>query len=404
MNITMAGIDHSKADVEIRERFAFTKSAAEAGMKRVREEFGATGCVILSTCNRTELWLDGAEKLDAAAILCQLRDADLAQYQSYLVERQGKEAVDHLLKTACGMNSRLFGEDQIITQIGDAGDFARECKTAGPALDNLFRTAVTAAKKVKTEVRLTAVRQGAAESAVELLHREWGDLSCKRALVIGNGAMGQLAARNLLAAGMKVAMTLRQYRHGGASVPEGCTAVSYDQRYAVMELADLVVSATASPHHTVHADRVQELTHRPEIFLDLAVPRDIEPEVGQISGIRLWDIDGLGVSGLESANVEAAGQAEKILTEYCEEYEKWYQFREAVPLIQQISRKAAEDMCARMEKCVHTLHLPDAQNEKLWDQIDHHAEKTVAHLLFGLRDTLPPELLKDCLRALNMVE
>ena len=403
MDIKMAGIDHSRAGVETRELFSFTKSAAEEAMKQVREEFGAAGCVILSTCNRTELWLDGANgsPLD---ILCRLKGVEPDEYSGVISVRQGSEAVEHLLKTACGMNSRLFGEDQIITQIGDAGDLARELKTSGPVLDNLFRTAVTAAKKVKTQVRLTAAHRGAAESTLELLGNAWGGFSGKKILVIGNGAMGRLAAEKLHHAGAEVLMTLRQYKHGGASVPEGCTAVSYEERYAVMEQADAVVSATASPHYTVHAGSVLLLNRFPSIFVDLAVPRDIDPLVSDIPGVKVWDIDQLGFSGPEAENGEALAEAEKILREYQDEFEKWYHFREAVPYIQQISRKAAEDMSVRMEKCVHSMHLPAEQRDKLREQIDHHAEKTVAHLLFGLRETLPPELLRDCLKALDMVE
>lgn len=403
MDIKMAGIDHSRAGVATRELFSFTKSAAEEAMKRVREEFGAAGCVILSTCNRTELWLDGASE-SPLDILCHLKGVEPEQYSGVISVRQGSQAVEHLLKTACGMNSRLFGEDQIITQIGDAGDLARELKTSGPVLDNLFRTAVTAAKKVKTQVRLTAVHRGAAESTLELLENIWRGFAGKKILVIGNGAMGQLVAEKLQTAGAEVRMTLRQYKHGGASVPEGCTAVSYEERYAVMEQVDAVVSATASPHYTVHAGSVLLLNRFPSIFVDLAVPRDIDPLVSDIPGVKVWDIDQLGFSGPEAENGEAMAEAEKILREYQDEFEKWYHFREAVPYIQQISRKAAEDMANRMEKCIHSMHLPAEQRDKLWEQIDHHAEKTVAHLLFGLRETLSPELLRDCLKALDMVE
>ena len=310
------------------------------------------------------------------------------QYADAIWVRQNSGAVEHLLKTACGMNSQLFGEDQIITQIGQAWDLAREEKTSGPVLDHLFRTAISGAKKVKTQVRLTAIRTGAAESTLDLLQTLWIGISGKKILVIGNGAMGQLVAAKLHNAGAEVFMTLRQYLHGGASVTDGCSAVAYEDRYLVMEQVDAVVSATASPHYTVQAGSVLSLKQVPSIFVDLAVPRDIEPDVGRISGVKLWDMDQLGASGPEAENEKAMLQASQILKEYQEDFEKWYHFRDAVPYIQQISRKAAEDMANRMEKCVHAMHLPDQQREKLWEQIDHHAEKTVAHLLFGLRDTL----------------
>ena len=403
MNIKMAGIDHRRAGVETRELFSFTKSGAQKAMKLVREKFHAAGCILLSTCNRTELWLDGGEE-SPLEILCELKGLQPEQYADVIWVRQNSQAVEHLLKTACGMNSQLFGDDQIITQIGQAWDLAREEKTSGPVLDHLFRTAISGAKKVKTQVRLTAMHTGAAERTLELLQSLYTGVSGKKILVIGNGAMGQLVAAMLHNAGADVSMTLRQYLHGGASVAEGCSAVAYEDRYLVMEQVDAVVSATASPHYTVQAGAVQSLKRIPPVFVDLAVPRDVEPAVGQISGVKLWDIDRLGAFGPEAENEEAMLQANQILREYQEEFEKWYHFRDAVPYIQQISRKAAEDMANRMEKCVHAMHLPEQQREKLWEQIDHHAEKTVAHLLFGLRDTLQPELLEDCLKSLDRVK
>ena len=403
LNIKMAGIDHCRAGIQTRELFSFTKSGAQKAMKQVQEEFHAAGCIILSTCNRTELWLDGSEE-SPLEILCYLKGLKPEQYADAIWVRQNSGAVEHLLKTACGMNSQLFGEDQIITQIGQAWDLAREEKTSGPVLDHLFRTAISGAKKVKTQVRLTAIRTGAAESTLDLLQTLWSGISGKKILVIGNGAMGQLLAAKLHNAGAEVFMTLRQYLHGGASVTDGCSAVAYEDRYLVMEQVDAVVSATASPHYTVQAGSVLSLKQVPSIFVDLAVPRDIEPDVGRISGVKLWDMDQLGASGPEAENEEAMLQASQILKEYQEEFEKWYHFRDAVPYIQQISRKAAEDMTNHMEKCVHAMHLTEQQREKLWEQIDHHAEKTVAHLLFGLRDTLQPELLEDCLKSLDRVK
>ena len=404
LNIIMAGIDHAAAGIDTRERFSFTKTAAEAAMNQLRQNHIAQGCVILSTCNRTEFWLSGAsEEVNPASLLCNLKGLEPEAYQKYLTVRKDEEAVRHLFRTACGMNSQLFGEDQIITQVGEAGDFARGCGGSDTALDTLFRTAVTAAKKVKTEVRLTAVRRSAAESTLELLQKELSPLKEKTALVIGNGAMGNLAAQTLLSAGMRVFMTLRQYKYGGATVPEGCIAIHYEERARYMDGADVIVSATASPHFTVRGEMAAGLSERPRIFIDLAVPRDIDPEVAKVSGARVWDIDQLGAAGPDADNTAAAERAEAILKEYLEEYRSWYYFRDAVPLIRQISRRAAEDMLKRMEKTMHTLPLAAEQKEQLQEQIDHHAEKTVAHLLFGLRETLSPELLQACLTALNQV-
>ncbi len=176
-----AGIDHSLAALDLRERFSFTKTLAAETMKMLKSTGGAAGCVILSTCNRTEFWLSGAGDADPAALLCELKGQS-PELRQYLTVRRGEDAVRHLMQTACGMNSQLFGEDQIVTQVGDAGGLARECGGSDPILDTLFRMAVTAAKRVKTEVPLTEVRRSAAESALELLEKALGSLTGRSAL------------------------------------------------------------------------------------------------------------------------------------------------------------------------------------------------------------------------------
>lgn len=162
-------------------------------------------------------------------------------------------------------------------------------------LEILFRNAAAAGKEIKTKVPLTGVPRSAAQSAVERLARDAGGLEGKRALVIGNGEMGRLSAALLHRLGCAVTVTLRTYRHGETVVPAGCAVAPYEERYAAMKGVDLLLSATTSPHYTISARELAAVEDHPALLADLAIPRDIEPAVGELPGVTLYNVDSLGV-------------------------------------------------------------------------------------------------------------
>ena len=157
MKIKMAGIDYQKAPVEVREQFSMTVSMVERALQESRKIPGVTGCVIISTCNRTEYWISGEEEgfgdLDAAALLCREKGIEVSEYRRYFTVREGKEAVHYLMELSCGLRSQIFGDDQIITQVKRAVDMARGQGALDSVLEILFRTAITGAKKVRNECR-----------------------------------------------------------------------------------------------------------------------------------------------------------------------------------------------------------------------------------------------------------
>lgn len=394
----MVGIDHDVAAIAYRERFAFTRAAAAQALQKAVQAQGVSGCVLLSTCNRTELWVSGSA--DPYALLCSLRGLAPDEYRSLSVQRAGREAVTHLLETACGMRSRLFGEDQIISQVGQALELARNSGAADSVLEMLFRTAVTAAKQVKTQVRLAGRGASAASSAVALLRRELGELRGLPCLVIGNGEMGRLTAAGLVAAGCRVTMTLRQYRHGAVSLPPGCSAVPYEQRMECMEGCRAVISATASPHYTVHGEEYRALSPARRVLVDLAVPRDIDPAIARLPGAALYDIDQLECRA-DERQAAAVGQAQAILAPYLEEFTNWYYFREFVPAIRRITQLAASDLEERLMKPLRRAGLEQERQDALQQAIQRAAEKSVGRLLFGLREHLPRECWQDCIGGLE---
>ncbi|MGI5958470.1 MAG: glutamyl-tRNA reductase [Massiliimalia sp.] len=400
MEIRMAGIDHSKAGLEYREIFSFTKSALAAALKQIKSEYPSMGCVILSTCNRTEIWLSGGE-VSPLELLCRVKQVESGQYQEYFRCREGEEAVHYLMELACGLKSQIFGEDQILTQIKDAIAFARECKSADTVLEILFRDAVTAAKKVKSSVRLTAVNRSMAVGTIELLEQKMGSLRGKQCMVIGNGEMGRLAASALVEQGCHVVMTLRQYKTRDAVIPAGCRVVDYEERIQKLPQMDIVLSATLSPHYTVKQEDLEnvELAHK-VVLVDLAVPRDIDPKLKQHPMLQVYDVDSLGGS-LRQEDLAQIEKAKELLREYETEFENWYYFREWIPMVQKIGKQTAEDVVWRSQKQIKKLPLTGEETGKLAGSIGASTQKSVSKLLYGLREYLDKDQFESCMRALE---
>lgn len=404
MGIQMVGIDHSRAGIDVRSIFSFTKKEMEAAFETLRAQDGLEGCVILSTCNRMELWVSTREgkELDLLGLLCAMKQAEKARYRDYFVYRTGREAAEHLFRLSGGLESRILGEDQILTQVKEALSFAREHYSADKVLEVLFRTAVTAGKRVKTEVVLSTASQSVIHQAVEALARQGYSVCGRKCMVIGNGAMGKLTASTLQQCGADVTVTVRQYRSGIVDIPENCRRINYGERMELFPQCDLVVSATASPNFTIKTQEVaQAKVCHPMVLIDLAVPRDIEPEVGRLPNITLYDIDYFQVD-VQSEKVKAnIVRAEAILEKYQEEFFDWYEGRDMIPRIQQVKARAARDLDARLTKVLHKLPLEAGQEEALASEIDSAAARMVNKLLFGLRDSVSEGAFRECLEALE---
>ena len=183
-------------------------------------------------------------------------------------------------------------------------------------------------------------------------------------------------------------------------MPEGCTMVPYEDRYSELATSKVVISATRSPHFTLKLhDVAGHLNKEPSIWIDLAVPRDIEPEIGELDGIRLVDIDHLASEESRTRNSEARDEAMKILQEHLDELRQWFAFRERIPEIQDIVRMSVEDVSKRLDQPMETIELPEEDRIQIQREIERAVEKSVGKLLFGLKDTLRHSLWKECLDA-----
>lgn len=404
MGISMIGIDYNRACVDIRAQFSFTKKHTVSALEHLKQEPGIAGCIILSTCNRMEIWASTKEdwKGSLYGFLCREKGRDPQQFQEYFVQREEKEAVEHLFYLTSGLKSQILAEDQIITQVKDALTLSREAYCTDNVLEVLFRTAVTAAKKVKTEVSFSRANSSVIHQAIRRLEETGFSLQGKTCMVIGNGEMGKVTALVLKEAGADVTVTVRQYRSGMVTIPQGCQRINYGDRMELIPNCDLVVSATASPNFTL----TKELLEQAEIaghlvLIDLAVPRDIEPAAGSLPNVTLYDIDSFKIDCVSPKMQESMEQAGVILREQMEEFYTWFSGKDLFPRIQEIKAEAVEDLNLRILKILNKTPMDGKDRENLLKAIDTAAGKVVNKMIFGLRDSLEQETFAACVEGLE---
>lgn len=404
MGISMIGIDYNRACVDIRAQFSFTKKHTVSALEHLKQEPGIAGCIILSTCNRMEIWASTKEdwKGSLYGFLCREKGRDPQQFQEYFVQREEEEAVEHLFYLTSGLKSQILAEDQIITQVKDALTLSREAYCTDNVLEVLFRTAVTAAKKVKTEVSFSRANSSVIHQAIRRLEETGFSLQGKTCMVIGNGEMGKVTALALKEAGADVTVTVRQYRSGMVTIPQGCQRINYGDRMELIPNCDLVVSATASPNFTL----TKELLEQAEIaghlvLIDLAVPRDIEPAAGSLPIVTLYDIDSFKIDCVSPKMQESMEQAGVILREQMEEFYTWFSGKDLFPRIQEIKAEAVEDLNLRILKILNKTPMDGKDRENLLKAIDTAAGKVVNKMIFGLRDSLEQETFAACVEGLE---
>ena len=405
MGIQMIGIDHSVAEIDIRTIFSFTKKCTAEALEQLKQVKGVEGCVLLSTCNRMELWVSTNEDFsdDLYELLCRIREVDPGRYRQYFKRREERDAVHHLFRLAGGLESRILGEDQIVTQVKDALAFARENFATDHVLETLFRQAVTAAKKVKTGIALSPSDQSVVHIAIQTLKEQGYIFEGKTCMVIGNGVMGKLAANQIRRQGADVTVTVRQYRSGIVEIPEKCHRIDYGRRMELFGACDYVVSATVSPNYTLTRELVEEHLQKPVVLIDLAVPRDIDPQVRELEQVTLFDIDCFRDDARSEEQKEAIRQAEACFAEQMDEFYTWYECVDVIPKIQDIKEKVAMDLELRLQKKLRELPVEEEVRVQLREDIESAAIRTMNKLLFGLRDGVERKTFRESLGCLEKI-
>lgn len=406
MSVSMIGIDFNKASVDIRSKFSFTKKNAVISMERLKEVKGILGCVILSTCNRMEIWVskkDNAD-IDLYKFLCNEKNIDSEEYTDAFDKREGKCAVKHLFYLTSGLKSQILAEDQILTQVKDALNLSRESFCTDNVIEVLFRKAITAAKKVKTDVVFSRANTSVIYNAVEYFYEKEYSFKDKKCMVIGNGNMGKLTALALTGEGADVTVTVRQYKSGIVEIPEGCKRINYGDRLSIIPECDVVVSATSSPNCTITKESLEKINIKKElILLDLAVPRDIESDVSKIENVRLYDIDSFKADKITPETQKSLDKAGIIIDEQMDEFFEWYTGKELIPEIHKIKKEMVTDVDHRIEKNIRKLDIGEEDKEKLVDTINNAAGKVILKMMFGLKDTLDKDVFAECVEGIKNI-
>jgi glutamyl-tRNA reductase len=354
MPLFALGLNHRTAPIDVREAVAFTPEAQRAALQPLQHESGAEEVVLVSTCNRSEIYLRGPDATTLARATGWLRQhapGRVADLEAHLYRHHEEAAARHAMRVACGLDSMVLGEPQILGQVKSAVKLATEAGTLGGPLDRLFQQTFSVAKQVRAQTAIgeSSVSMGAA--AVGLARQLFGDLARVKLLLIGAGEMIELVAAHFAAhEPLEIAVANRTLERGQALAARiGATAVSLAEVPARIHEFDAVVSCTASTLPIIGKGMVERALKRrrrkPMYFVDLAVPRDIEPEVGDIDDVFLQTLDSLGRVTQENSRkrADAVMLADQIIDARVREFAEWLHARSAVPVIRELRSRAEHD-------------------------------------------------------------
>ncbi len=363
MPLVLVGLNHRHAALELREKLTLQEKEIPEALAYFRQKKGIAECFLLSTCNRTELYAicEGNEKL-------------LAGFQDFFQEvkkqhleglgpptlyiREEAEAVRHLFSVACGLDSMVLGETQILGQVKEAYFLSKAAGTTGALLHNLCQKALATGKKVHT---LTALGQHAVSfgyAAVEVAKLLFDSLHNRTLMVIGTGEMAKLTLQNLFALGARevIVASRRQERASALAQRFQGKVLNFTRLAEGLSRADVVICATQAPHYIINVERLQQARRtakeRPLLLIDLAVPRNVEPAVAELEGVHLYNLDDLQFIINENLKVREreAAKAKSIVAEQAGEFLRWYRRQQAIPLITTLRQKAEQLRQARLEQ------------------------------------------------------
>ncbi len=365
MIILAVGLNHKTAPVEVRERLAFPAEALSPGLAALKA-YVAEG-VILSTCNRTEVYgLVGHVATGAASIrrfLADFHRVPQADFEPYLYTLEHLEAVRHLFAVASGLDSMVLGEHQVLGQVRQALEAARAAGTVGPILDALFRHAVHTGKRARTETDIGKSPTSLGSVAVALARQVLGSLSGRTVLVVGAGKMGEAAFRALREAGAdRLLVVNRTFGRAAALAAElGGRALAWGRLAAGLEAADIVVTSAGAMRPVIRPRLVRAVLGRrpgrPLVFIDIAVPRNVDPAVRGLPGAVVYDIDDL--ESLCAANrrgrEQEVGRVEAIVAEEVASFTEWWRGRQILPTILALRRRAEAIRDAEVRRALRRL-------------------------------------------------
>jgi glutamyl-tRNA reductase len=380
-DLVIVGLNHRSAPVEVRERLAFPADTVGHALRGLVERDGIDEGVILSTCNRVEVCVLAAQGYKGTESVKEFLSAwhaiPPAELSAYLYHLIGEGAVRHLFRVSSSLDSMVLGEPQILGQVKDAYGYACEFKSIGPVLDKFYTKAFSVAKRVRTETKVASSAVSVSYAAVELAKKILGGLADKTVMLIGAGEMCELAARHLLSAGARgILVTNRTFERAVRLAEEfDGTPVRYEELAVHLKRADIIISSTGAPHFVLKREDVEEVIrirrNRPMFFIDMAVPRDIDPDANQIDNVYVYDIDDLNnviETNLEERQREAA-KAEEIVVAEVAMFRRWLESQQVTPTIVSLRRKFEEIKQAEVAKALSALGAQDPKTRKVVESL-----------------------------------
>jgi glutamyl-tRNA reductase len=369
--IVLLGINHKTAPVELRECIAFSDDESINALQTLRRQQHIKEVLLFSTCNRVELLFvtdDKARTIPSTKeFIADFNKIPLEDFEDALYIHEGDEAVRHVFRVAASLDSMVLGEPQILGQIKAAYRTATEVKSSGVILNRLLHRTFFVAKRIRTETGIGDRAVSISYAAVELGRKIFGELAGKAVLLIGAGEMAELAVEHLIrhnATDIYVANRTFETGVELAKTFKG-TAIRFEEITAALEYADIIISSTGSPEYVITRDQVKGVIrkrrNRPIFFIDIAVPRDIDPRVNQLTNSYVYDIDDL--QGVVDDNIEdrqhEAIKGERIVDEAVIHFRQWYDSLEAVPTIVALRKKMESIAAAEIQKTLQSQKIPD---------------------------------------------
>ncbi|MBI5831322.1 MAG: glutamyl-tRNA reductase [Armatimonadetes bacterium] len=381
LHIVAAGLNHRTAPIEVREQVAFGNGRLEAALIQITDQPALGEAVILSTCNRAELYAAASsapEALDALArFLSEFHGVEQAAVSPHLYRYEDEEAVRHLFTVAVGLDSMVLGEGQILAQVKQALLSASEAGSARTCLQELFQRALSLGKRARTE---TAIARGAvsiSSAAVDLAKTTFGDLKGREVLVVGAGEMSRQTLTHLVDSGVKsVIVANRTFENADELAGEfGGSAIRFDEFPQHLDRADIIVSSSSAPHAIITVEKLRPhlatRRGRPLFIVDIAVPRDVEPAVADLEDVYLFDIDDLQTV-CDRYRAERAKEAEAVAVMVDEEtrrFEHWLGSRAVTPLLVELRTRTEALRDTELERWMRRLPNLEPEERELVGQM-----------------------------------
>ena len=392
MKLLITGLSHHTAPVEVRERVAFAEKTLPEALDQLRLRPGLVEGMILSTCNRVEVAVTADEQSDAEGsvrnFLAEASQVEPAWVTPYLYHFDGQDAVRHLFRVAASLDSMVVGEPQILGQLKSAYALAKEHGALNGFLDLVMTRAFNVAKRVRTETEIGSSAVSVSYAAVELARDIFGSLAGKRVLLIGAGKMAESAARHLRRAGVSDILVTNRTRARADAMAEEFrgSVVEYEEFFHALPGVDIVIASSGAPHYIINSEQMRSVIgrrrNRPMFLIDIAVPRNIEPEVNQLQGVFLYDIDDLG--RVVKTNVEGrrniAQQAEEIITEEVERMMLRLKTREVTPTIISLQEQLEQLRMAEIERVRGKLGALTPQQQEAVEALTRGIINKIAHV------------------------